>query len=159
MKVGEHLDTGNPFRVLNVVLKIDLQEGYVGAFFQCATGAYQFDMHLTLAKWDVVRWLRTAVFGFHEGVNWDALDACLEAWRRTWVPTLRSISHLDIEVLIGTRTSEQQWRVIMNPRKTGQLFRDIRAVKCLVENDWSLGAYNRYSSPHLSVDHWNGVLP
>ena len=158
MKLGEHLATGNQFIVQDVVFNDDLQEGYLGAFFQCATGACQFDMHLTIAKWDVMSWLQIATFGYHAGVDWNALDACLNEWCNTWVPTLRSLHLVDIEVLIGTRTSEQQWRAIMFPGKTSQLFRDIRAVKCLVENDWSLGAYNRVSSPHLSVDHWNRDL-
>ena len=66
MNLGEHLATGNRFMVQDVVFKHDLHEGYLGAFFQCATGACQFDMHLTLAKWDVMRWLQTATFGYDE---------------------------------------------------------------------------------------------
>ena len=111
-------------------------------------------MHLTLAKWDVQRWLQTATFGYHEGVDWDALNVDLNAWRNTWVPTLRSIDCLDIEVLIATRTREQQWRLIMKPRKTSKLWRDIRDMKSRVENDWRIGPYNHYIAPHLSLDRW-----
>ena len=159
MKLGEHLATGNQFSVQDVGFNHDLQEGYLGAFFQCATGACQFDMHLTIAKWDVMSWLQIATFGYHAGVDWNALDACLNEWCNTWVPTLRSLHLVDIEVLIGTRTSEQQWRVIMKPKRNSKLFKDIRAMKSKVENDLSLGTYNRYSSPHLSLDRWAGVLP
>ena len=161
MKLGEHVATGDQIMVHGVVFKLDLHpEGYLGAFLQCSTGACEFDMHMTIAKWDVMKWLQIATFGCDEGVDWEALKIEFNQWRNEWAPTLRSIKCLDIEVIIGTRTAEERWRVIMKPRKKSKLARDISAMKCLVENAWCLATYNRYEgSLHFSLDRWDGVLP
>ena len=172
MKLGEHLATGKAMKVHGVVFRlegvvfndgggVDLhREGYLGAFLKCSTGACDFDMHMTIAKWDVMKWLQTATFGCDEGVDWEALKTEFNQWRNEWAPTLRSIKCLDIEFIIGTRTAEERWRVIMKPRKKSKLARDISAMKCLVENAWCLATYNRYEgSLHFSLDRWDGVLP
>ena len=162
MKLREHVATGNQIMVHGVVFKLDLHpEGYLGAFLQCSTGACEFDMHMTIAKWDVMSWVENAVFGPHDGVPWEALKTISTDWHGTWAPTFWDIGSLeDIELIKADRADEKGWRVLMFPRPKSVLARKIRLMKCAMEQDWCLTSHNLYKALlHFSLDRWEGVLP
>ena len=174
MKLGEYLATaGNRMMVHRVVFRhegvvfkhgggVDLHRaGYLGAFLECSTGACQFDMHMTIAKWDVMSWVENAVFGPHNGVPWEALKTISTEWHGTWAPTFWDIDSLeDIELIKADRADEKGWRVLMFPRPKSVLAGKIRLMKCAMEQDWCLTSHNLYTALlHFSLDRWEGALP
>ena len=174
MKLGEYLATaGNRMMVHRVVFRhegvvfkhgggVDLHRaGYLGAFLKCSTGACEFDMHMTIAKWDVMSWVENAVFGPHNGVPWEALKTISTEWHGTWARTFWDIDSLqDIELIKADRADEKGWRVLMFPRPQRVLAGKIRLMKCAMEQDWCLTSHNLYTALlHFSLDRWEGVLP
>ena len=173
MKLGEYLaSAGNRMMVGSVVFRhegvfnhggdVDLhgEKGYLGAFLKCSTGACKFDMHMTIAKWDLMRWVEEAVFGPHEDVPWEDLKTISIGWHDTWASTFRDIDSLEDIQLINADRTDKGWRVLMHPRPKSELAEKIRRMKCAMEQDWCLTSHNLYEALlHFSLDRWQGALP
>ena len=158
--LGAYLAEGGPFFVKKIKFDKDFRRGYFGVLWTCGIGDdLTFEMHLTLAKWNVHKWFATAIFRFKKvvGEHWDELMKDLEQWMIETSPELLSIDQFQAGIIIGTRTQCGRWRVIMRKQKKA-LVTKLRLLRAKFEAVLSLAFFNKVGELHYSLDGWRGVV-
>ena len=157
--LGAYLGADVEYRVLQIKYDFDFVKGYIGVKWFGMIEECGFNMHLSLAKWNVQDWRRSAVFSYHEGIpDMVPIYAAFERWKLQWCVPFLEICQIESSEVIGTKTYQGGWRTIIktcNRPMTKKLY----DAKCTLEDTLALGRFNRVNSLHFSLDTWFYYYP
>ena len=156
LQVAENIGAVNIFYVDFAYFKASLHSGRVAVHWHCRMGADHFDMHMTLALWDVQEWQTTGKLECSENASGifslDVADRNLTAWKKACLKSLDAMDHLTLSHLIGQPTYLGSWRVLMFPTLST---RDLMVgCQCALEDALGLNGLNVCLTKdlHFSLD-------
>ena len=167
MALGEYLARDGEFVVRKIKFEHNFDtlkgnEGYFGIKFTCAIrDDVRFEMHLTIARWNITDWLTRGNFFPYKPNDvqfWPALLKDLEAWMIAYSPELLNLNRMQMRRIIGKPMRSGRWRVIMRMQNMA-LLRRLRILKNHLEAVLEVGFFNLSGDLHFSLDTWEGVIP
>ena len=154
LQVAQNIGGLNIFSVDFAYFGACLHSGRVTVHWHCQMGEGHFDMHMTLAKWNVQKW-KTAGGRNIDGsgiFNFDVAEKTLLVWKKECLGRLEAIDHLTLSRLIGTPTFHGGWRFHMYPEggtRTLMLW-----SQCGLNNSLGLTEVNDIKDIHFPLDQW-----
>ena len=157
--LGAYLGADVEYRVLQIKYDSDFVKGYIGVKWFGMIEECGFNMHLSLAKWNVQDWRRNAVFSYHEGIpDMVPIYAAFERWKLEWCVPFLEICQIESSEVIGTKTYQGGWRTIIKPGSQ-PMRNTLYDAKCTLEDRLALGGFNRVTALHFSLDTWWNYYP
>ena len=157
--LGGYLAHNIIYEVLRIRFEHSWQTGYISVVWYCKLGTCCFEMHVSIAKWDVTPWKRESLFSYTRGISdMSIIYTLFEEWAIYWSPELLEVCRFQTTEVIGAKKRDGTWRVIMHPkdRLVVTLFNNVEAH---LNASLNIGPYNRVGRMHFSLDHWWGEYP
>ena len=157
--LGGYLAHNTIYEVLRIRFEHSWENGYISVVWYCQLGTCYFQMHVSIAKWDVTPWKRESLFSYTRGItDMNIIYVLFEKWAKYWSPQLLDVCRFQATDVIGTRKRDGTWRVIMDPKD--RVVRTLlNKVKGYLNAELNIGPYNRVGRMHFSLDHWWGEYP
>ena len=157
--LGAYLGLNVKYHIDRIRFENCWQKGYIGVLWLGRIESCGFEMHLSVAKWDVLQWRREACFSYEQGIkDMTPVYELFEQWAIRWSPRLLEICQFEAGDAIGAKKYDGGWRTIMKP-KGKLLLKLLRDVKGQLDNSLAIGPYNQVTNLHFSLDRWWGCYP
>ena len=158
--LGGYLAHNTIYQVHKIRFETNWEKGYISIIWYCQRDTCCFQLHVSIAKWDVRTWRRESVLSYAtQGIpDMNIVYDLFEKWAKYWSPQLLDTCRFEATDVIGVKKYDGTWRVIMDPTNpvVVTLFQKVKAHLNAALN---IGPYNRVRRMHFSLDHWWGEYP